>query len=76
MSGPTTGNKERLCCPGCWSINITLRRRTGDYWCDRCSNLFKTPLGIREKTGSGSGQIAGRTYRQQLARDALFPAAK
>ena len=56
-------------CPRCASANMV--RRLNDWKCRACNETFETPNkpGEKRKSKSGSGQFAGKTYGQQLARN-------
>lgn len=61
---------KHIFCPRCAASDI--RQRRDDWVCNRCGSDFKAP---RKETpdppGNGSGQIAGPTWRHQIARDIL-----
>lgn len=60
--------KDRERCDSCRSTYIYFRNTTQDYKCRTCGNEFTMPLRNEDtKRGSGSGVIAPRTYRQQIA---------
>lgn len=64
-------------CPGCNSSWFQRRPRLGQLCCKACNRLWNEVELVAEakavpvKKNSGSGQIAGLTYRQQIARRIL-----